>query len=117
VKSASCKGGGFFVRKKERLDLLSMYRASRQPLIIHPTADPTSICPASNRPANASACYKKPVSSGGFFLKGEKKEIWMQLCERAASEQDPDKLMELVKEINRLLEEKERRLKHTSKHP
>jgi len=60
---------------------------------------------------------KSPVSSGGFFLKGEKKEIWMQLCERAASEQDPDKLMELVKEINRLLEEKERRLKETSKRP
>jgi hypothetical protein len=39
----------------------------------------------------------------------------MQLCERAAAEQDPEKLMQLVKEINRLLEEKERRLKNTSK--
>lgn len=48
-------------------------------------------------------------------MKGEKKEIWMQLCERAATEQDPDKLMELVKEINRLLEEKERRLKSDSR--
>ena len=48
-------------------------------------------------------------------MKGEKKEIWMQLCERAAIEQDPDKLMDLIKEINRLLEEKERRLKNTSK--
>jgi hypothetical protein len=48
-------------------------------------------------------------------LKGEKKEIWMQLCERAAIEQNPDKLMELIKEINRLLEEKERRLKSDSK--
>jgi hypothetical protein len=50
-------------------------------------------------------------------LKGQKKEIWMQLCERAAGEQDPDKLMELVKEINQLLEEKERRLKNTPKEP
>ncbi|MCU1270241.1 MAG: hypothetical protein JWN74_1535 [Acidobacteriaceae bacterium] len=50
-------------------------------------------------------------------MKGQKKEIWMQLCERAASEQDPDKLMELVKEINQLLEEKERRLKNTSADP
>jgi hypothetical protein len=41
----------------------------------------------------------------------------MQLCERAASEQDPEKLMELVREINRLLEEKERRLKNTSASP
>jgi hypothetical protein len=52
--------------------------------------------------------------AGGLELKGEKKEMWMQLCERAANEQDPEKLMELVKEINRLLEEKERRLKNTS---
>jgi hypothetical protein len=34
----------------------------------------------------------------------------MQLCSQAATEQDPHKLMELVKEINQLLEEKERRL-------
>jgi hypothetical protein len=44
-------------------------------------------------------------------LQGAKKEYWMQLCELAANEQDPEKLMELVKEINRLLEEKELRLK------
>jgi hypothetical protein len=41
----------------------------------------------------------------------------MQLCERAVTEQDPEKLMELVKEINRLLEEKERRLKNNSANP
>jgi hypothetical protein len=45
------------------------------------------------------------------FLKGEKREIWMHLCEQAAVEQDPDKLMDLIKQINHLLEEKERRLK------
>jgi hypothetical protein len=39
------------------------------------------------------------------------KEQWMRLCEQAAVEQDPAKLMELVKEINRLLAEKEARLK------
>jgi len=38
------------------------------------------------------------------------KEKWMELCERAAEEQDPDKLMALVKEIDRLLQEKEDRL-------
>jgi hypothetical protein len=38
----------------------------------------------------------------------------MHLCEQAATEQDPDKLMELVREINRLLEEKESRLKRES---
>lgn len=44
-------------------------------------------------------------------LKGEQKEYWMHLCEQAANEQDPQKLMELVREITRLLEAKEQRLK------
>lgn len=43
-------------------------------------------------------------------MKGEQKERWMQLCALAAVEQDSDKLMALVEQINRLLEEKERRL-------
>jgi hypothetical protein len=36
---------------------------------------------------------------------------WMQLCEQASVEQDPEKLMELIQEINRLLDEKEERLR------
>jgi len=43
-------------------------------------------------------------------MQGEKKERWMELCAQAAVEQDPAKLMELVREINNLMEEKERRL-------
>jgi hypothetical protein len=38
------------------------------------------------------------------------KARWMELCEQAAGEQDPKKLMELVEEINRLLLEKEKRV-------
>jgi len=34
----------------------------------------------------------------------------MALCERAAVEQDPKKLLELVSEINRLFDARERRL-------
>ena len=34
----------------------------------------------------------------------------MELCELAAQEQNPERLMELVAEINRLLEQKEQRL-------
>jgi hypothetical protein len=37
-------------------------------------------------------------------------ETWMALCERAAVEQDPKKLLELVSEINRLFDARERRL-------
>jgi hypothetical protein len=43
-------------------------------------------------------------------MKGKTKETWEHFCEQAAVEQDPDKLLELVKEINRMLEEKENRL-------
>jgi hypothetical protein len=43
-------------------------------------------------------------------LQGENGDRWRLLCERAATEQDPARLMELVREINRLLEEKEERL-------
>ena len=38
------------------------------------------------------------------------KERWKQLCERVVVEQNPDKFMQLVDELNSLLEEKERRL-------
>jgi hypothetical protein len=38
-------------------------------------------------------------------------ERWRQLCALAVEERDLDKVLEIVKEINRLLEEKEQRLK------
>ena len=43
-------------------------------------------------------------------MKGETQELWMSLCAQAAVEQDPVQLLELVKRINELLEEKEKRL-------
>ena len=42
----------------------------------------------------------------------EKGELWRKLCEQAAVEKNPEKLLELTKEINRLLGEKEARLKY-----
>jgi len=41
-------------------------------------------------------------------MRGETGERWRKLCEQAAVEQDPRKLMELIHEIDRLLEEKEK---------
>jgi hypothetical protein len=35
----------------------------------------------------------------------------MELCQQASTEQDADKLLKLITEINRLLDEKENRLK------
>jgi hypothetical protein len=49
-------------------------------------------------------------------MQGEKGEQWQKLCEQAAVEQDPEKLLELSKEINRLLEEKEERLQQFRVH-
>jgi hypothetical protein len=43
-------------------------------------------------------------------MEGATKERWYDLCELAAKEQDPAKLLVLVTEINRLLQEKEQRL-------
>jgi hypothetical protein len=40
---------------------------------------------------------------------GNRKERWFQLCQQAAVEQDPVKLVQLITEINDLLEEKEKR--------
>jgi hypothetical protein len=37
-------------------------------------------------------------------------EKWMELCEQATTEQNPEKLMELTAEIIRLLDEKKKRL-------
>lgn len=41
----------------------------------------------------------------------EKAERWRQLAAQAQTEQDPKKFHELVKELIKLLEEKEKRLK------
>lgn len=43
-------------------------------------------------------------------MQGETRELWEQLCEQAAVEQDPEKMLKLISEINRLLTEKEERL-------
>jgi hypothetical protein len=44
-------------------------------------------------------------------MSSEQKQEWMRLCELASKEQDPEKLMELVREITRLLEERETAIK------
>ena len=48
---------------------------------------------------------------------GENEERWRKLCEAAAKEQDSERLLELVREINQMLDDKERRLKGQLKDP
>jgi hypothetical protein len=39
------------------------------------------------------------------------KDRWREVAKRAAAERDPERLLGLVKELNRLLEEAEKKLK------
>ncbi len=43
-------------------------------------------------------------------MKGKTKDHWVELCEQAAVEQDSEKLLELINEIDRMLAEKDQRL-------
>jgi hypothetical protein len=45
-------------------------------------------------------------------MEGEKRERWMRLCVEVTDEQDSNRLLELISEINRLLHEKEMRLRN-----
>jgi hypothetical protein len=40
-------------------------------------------------------------------LRGETKERWRELCERAAVEQDPDRFLTTIEELLQVLEERE----------
>ena len=55
-----------------------------------------------------------PVPQGRFMI-GENEERWRQLCEEVAKEQDSDRLLEFVRQINQMLEDKERRLRDKMK--
>jgi hypothetical protein len=43
-------------------------------------------------------------------VKGERREHWLRLCVEAADEQDSNRLLDLVSEINHFLHEKHMRL-------
>ena len=59
----------------------------------------------------AAAVVYIAAQRGPPLMQGETREKWQRLCEQAAVERDPETLLELTKEINRLLHEKEVRLK------
>jgi len=44
-------------------------------------------------------------------MEGAVKERWIELCELITKEQDPQKFLALIEELNGLLEVKEQRLK------
>ena len=61
-------------------------------------------------PLASSIIHVRNTSQVARNFVQDKTERWFQLCQQAAVEQDPDKLLTLIKEINNLLEDKERRL-------
>lgn len=71
---------------------------------------PQVLCPKGNPQATREHLRLTKLGDLVSTMQGEKKERWRQLCEQAAIEQNPAQLLQLVKEINDLLEEKERRL-------
>ena len=46
-------------------------------------------------------------------MKSHDEKLWWELCELADIEQDPEKVLAIAREIRRLLEEKEKRLRAT----
>jgi hypothetical protein len=50
-------------------------------------------------------------------MANEPVERWKQLCEEVKHEQDTDRMIALVREINRLLEEKHKKLSGTEDVP
>jgi hypothetical protein len=44
-------------------------------------------------------------------MKAEKEQEWQKLCREAAQEQDAERLLAIIDHINRMLWEKEQRLK------
>jgi hypothetical protein len=58
-----------------------------------------------------SSLWHKYLNEVLTCMQGEKGQQWRVLCEQAAVEQDPQRLLELAEQINRLLDEKEQRLK------
>jgi hypothetical protein len=61
-------------------------------------------------PLGKLPAYRKALARYNHRMKGEKRERWMDICSQVANEQDPDKVLELVKKLNEMLEEKEKRL-------
>jgi hypothetical protein len=50
-------------------------------------------------------------------MNDETKEVWEIRCEQAVTERDPAKLIELITEINKMLDEKYERLMQSLKQP
>jgi hypothetical protein len=60
--------------------------------------------------------FSKAPEERGAMQDEQQQELWLKLCQQAANEQDTDKFMALIHEINVLLAKKEQQLKQDRQH-
>jgi len=101
--------GKIFSSPRERF--LTGRNTLPQTPVIAPHTEPLQTWPnACNNPC-ASQSPSNACQIGARVMQGKVQEEWIQMCEQAAIEQDSEKLMALITEINRMLDEKEQRVK------
>jgi hypothetical protein len=62
------------------------------------------------KPSSSEEAPASPDPTAAVNQKDPAIKRWVALCAQAAVEQDPKKLLDLVREINRLLEARKKRL-------
>src|SRR3981081_2440930 len=72
--------------------------------------------PAPSPDSQPFACIVAQEVNRGYSV-AKNLERWIELAALAAKEEDPDRMLELVREINQLLEQKERRLRGLPNQP
>ena len=94
-----------------REDFLTGGNTLPQTLVIVPLKKARQPWPTSCNNPCASQPPLTACQIGVRVMQGKVKEEWLLMCEQAALEQDSEKLVALITEINRMLDEKEQRLK------
>ena len=75
-----------------------------------PPAVPPTIRRRSRKRRNLTLAWRSNVSFSLTVMQDEDLGRWQRVCQQAASEQDPDRMLELTREILRMLTDKTRRL-------
>ena len=84
-------------------------------LVTHLLSFPLSSAEVLHRIDSLGACLKTADAQfGGDTLRGETKERWKELCERAVVEQDPARFVATIQELLQALENREERRRNVT---
>jgi hypothetical protein len=84
-------------------------------LVTHLLSFPLSSAEVLHTNDSPGACLKTADAQfGGDTLRGETKERWKELCERAVVEQDPDRFVATIQELLQALEDREERRRNVT---